>query len=341
MWWQPQWHEFPGWLAFLVAAALLLVLVRAGDRRRRLNPKQIDDSVGEVGCGNCGYDVRGLPGHICPECGSDLNEVGRFTARFMRWQKAPPLLRGLAWTVGCFFVLGLVTLCYLLNYGTSHFSQVEVSETYFSSIDPETSMMGEQVLLMREELRRDWVRRMGFNAEELVDDNWKRVALYPVPEGRFAELAGLQWTGPIGLPMVPDEMAWDRPEVAPIFEMEGEVAETDEIDWAPVAAKLAAKLALDPADPATAALPAHLIMSGSEWPRGMERVDASPALSIEFNKQLWYPQVLPVRWKSSQTLVWLPLAIMGGLALLVWAVGLRSALRKRPVVNQQAFEPIV
>src|SRR4051812_17324269 len=27
-------------------------------------------------CGRCGYDVRGLPTFTCPECGSDLREVG-------------------------------------------------------------------------------------------------------------------------------------------------------------------------------------------------------------------------------------------------------------------------
>jgi hypothetical protein len=27
-------------------------------------------------CGRCGYDVRKLPSHICPECGSDLRRVG-------------------------------------------------------------------------------------------------------------------------------------------------------------------------------------------------------------------------------------------------------------------------
>lgn len=27
-------------------------------------------------CGRCGYDVRGLPSSICPECGSDLKTVG-------------------------------------------------------------------------------------------------------------------------------------------------------------------------------------------------------------------------------------------------------------------------
>ena len=31
----------------------------------------------ELGCGKCGYNVRGLPSSTCPECGSDLELVGR------------------------------------------------------------------------------------------------------------------------------------------------------------------------------------------------------------------------------------------------------------------------
>lgn len=31
---------------------------------------------GEMGCGKCGYAVRGASGLACPECGADLREVG-------------------------------------------------------------------------------------------------------------------------------------------------------------------------------------------------------------------------------------------------------------------------
>ncbi len=31
----------------------------------------------DLGCGKCGYNVYGLPTPICPECGSNLDEVGR------------------------------------------------------------------------------------------------------------------------------------------------------------------------------------------------------------------------------------------------------------------------
>lgn len=38
---------------------------------RRASPK-----VTEPSCRACGYAVRGLPSFTCPECGSDLREVG-------------------------------------------------------------------------------------------------------------------------------------------------------------------------------------------------------------------------------------------------------------------------
>jgi hypothetical protein len=34
----------------------------------------------ELCCGKCGYNVRGLPSSTCPECGSDLDVVGRVPA---------------------------------------------------------------------------------------------------------------------------------------------------------------------------------------------------------------------------------------------------------------------
>jgi len=42
-------------------------------------------------CGNCGYNVHGLPTSVCPECGSDLDIVGRVhprTARRKRIERA-------------------------------------------------------------------------------------------------------------------------------------------------------------------------------------------------------------------------------------------------------------
>ena len=35
-------------------------------------------------CGRCGYDVRGLPTTICPECGGDLERFGRVRQEHVR-----------------------------------------------------------------------------------------------------------------------------------------------------------------------------------------------------------------------------------------------------------------
>ncbi|MDB5321315.1 MAG: Adenylate cyclase [Phycisphaerales bacterium] len=62
------------WIALgvMVLAALLLAaaLVGFAIRQRGLAGRA------EASCGRCGYDVRGLPTFFCPECGSDLREVG-------------------------------------------------------------------------------------------------------------------------------------------------------------------------------------------------------------------------------------------------------------------------
>jgi hypothetical protein len=52
----------------LLSGAALVALVWLFIRRRR--------SVAEASCGKCGYFVVGLSGFICPECGSNLAEVG-------------------------------------------------------------------------------------------------------------------------------------------------------------------------------------------------------------------------------------------------------------------------
>lgn len=53
---------------FLVLIPVILGLVWAWYRRPR--------PATEPQCGKCGYNIRGLPSPICPECGSDLRKVG-------------------------------------------------------------------------------------------------------------------------------------------------------------------------------------------------------------------------------------------------------------------------
>ncbi|MHC4444840.1 MAG: hypothetical protein ACYTA5_19760 [Planctomycetota bacterium] len=60
-----------GWLAFLFF--VLLVVAAAVVLLWRFWGAKADDTPA---CGRCGYIVKGLPSFTCPECGSDLREVG-------------------------------------------------------------------------------------------------------------------------------------------------------------------------------------------------------------------------------------------------------------------------
>lgn len=55
-------------LLLIVGVPTVLLVILIMRRRSR--------HVGEPACGKCGYAVRGLPTFTCPECGSDLREVG-------------------------------------------------------------------------------------------------------------------------------------------------------------------------------------------------------------------------------------------------------------------------
>jgi hypothetical protein len=77
-----------------MATGTLALVVLRGRRR--------PDTAAPV-CGKCGYDVRGLPGNVCPECGSDLNVVG-----IRRPGDREPLAAGwrlAAWTVFVFLTV--------------------------------------------------------------------------------------------------------------------------------------------------------------------------------------------------------------------------------------------
>ncbi|NBC10538.1 MAG: hypothetical protein GVY24_02235 [Planctomycetes bacterium] len=55
-------------LLALIAAGITLIILGLVGRKPRLS----DGGV----CGKCGYSVKGLSALNCPECGSDLREVG-------------------------------------------------------------------------------------------------------------------------------------------------------------------------------------------------------------------------------------------------------------------------
>ena len=92
------------WPVYVALAWLVVQLAYEGSRWRRLNPTVVPDPGDEARCGKCGYDVRGLPGSICPECGSDLDEVGRVAPSYGRWQKVPRVLRGFVFLLVCLAV---------------------------------------------------------------------------------------------------------------------------------------------------------------------------------------------------------------------------------------------
>ena len=79
----------------VIALAVLtgLVLVAATWWRRGWGRRR----VAEPSCGRCGYSVRGLASFNCPECGSDLREVGIVTPAMGRG--AGPLVWAALWTL--------------------------------------------------------------------------------------------------------------------------------------------------------------------------------------------------------------------------------------------------
>ncbi len=60
----------------LVAATIAVLMIRRGHRRTTDGPPL---------CGRCRYEVTGLPTASCPECGSDLDEVGVIRDRRAAW----------------------------------------------------------------------------------------------------------------------------------------------------------------------------------------------------------------------------------------------------------------
>jgi hypothetical protein len=82
-------------------------------------PKSDLDPAAPI-CGKCGYCVRGISELTCPECGSDLREVGIFPANQKRL--ASRSLKLIAWSIA--FPLLAVGLSLLLLYTVLPFSQM-------------------------------------------------------------------------------------------------------------------------------------------------------------------------------------------------------------------------
>jgi hypothetical protein len=79
-------------IAFVVLVGIAGVLIFHFVRQRRAAAQG-----GDPVCGQCGYNVRGLPTFTCPECGSDLRTVGIVTPG----QRRPlgRLARAVIWTL--------------------------------------------------------------------------------------------------------------------------------------------------------------------------------------------------------------------------------------------------
>jgi hypothetical protein len=60
-------------------------------------------------CGKCGYDVRGLPSDICPECGSNLDVVGRVQHRTLKQRR----VRRAVWFAILMPLLGVIAMPWL------------------------------------------------------------------------------------------------------------------------------------------------------------------------------------------------------------------------------------
>ena len=80
----------------LVAMLGVMVYFALADRTAARRPGFEADAVM---CKRCGYDTRGLPGGVCPECGGDLSIVGTIAAARRRWPRSVALVVPVAWTL--------------------------------------------------------------------------------------------------------------------------------------------------------------------------------------------------------------------------------------------------
>lgn len=61
-------------------------------------------------CGKCGYAARGLSTFICPECGSDLREVGIVRPEQRGTFPWHLLSKLVLWSVGCYITMVAIML---------------------------------------------------------------------------------------------------------------------------------------------------------------------------------------------------------------------------------------
>ncbi len=143
------------WIVYAAVGVLLVYLAWYGGGRRKLTPREIAQAdAAVIVCAMCGYNVRGLPGQICPECGSDLDEVGRLTPAFRRWQKQPSAVRFGVWTK---VVLLVGALTFVIAASTYLLMQQRLTDRY---------TLGAPALVEMGYLKRTTIRERG------VIDRW-------------------------------------------------------------------------------------------------------------------------------------------------------------------------
>jgi hypothetical protein len=119
-----------GFLEILILSALAIAVAFVVIVRRR-RPRALSTAghtaPNDPRCGKCGYIVRGVPSLHCPECGSDLREVGIVTPAHRR--AAGPFPHAVIWTL--VLLLVAVPVAGLLIQALPHWRQYTTSRVVF------------------------------------------------------------------------------------------------------------------------------------------------------------------------------------------------------------------
>ena len=326
MWWHPPGDELPIWLAFVVACGLLVALVFLGNRRRQMSPVQAKAQAGEVHCGQCGYDVRGLPGDTCPECGSDLNKVGRFSLRFRRWQKMPPLLRLVGWTVGCLLVFGFFAKLYDVRYRPETTRWRNVVETYFQPTGGES---GELLMVRSTKSGTEFGRRNIETPGGSLRRVDREIELHRPSADRLNAALALRMHPESEAARLPDGKPFLPVGETKLFGVVGEEESLDATDW-PAVLEQHADESLS--DEERADLEKLIVWESASSRRQSEIVLDNPDLrNSEWAGDGWDTFRLYVTTKQGFAWNWRPMAWMGTAIGLTWLTGLAAVLRRRPI----------
>jgi hypothetical protein len=289
-------HMHLNWLWLLLPILLGAAVLQATLRGR------VRHAANEPQCGKCGYNVTGLPGTVCPECGSDLGVVG--IKHPGQWVPASRWVRALGWTA----FVGLAVLLPLLQV------MVEL-RPYLPSVHDAT-------------MSRDFglPESGAYNGIELTA-HARAVTRRPLPPPQKVTLTlvlkdGRRATQQIGLE---DLSQWDAPRFTAWMKNAGVVAPQDallaEARW--VRADVERRLKA-PAEGA-ASFPGGYGSGGYGTSTYSSTIDTQgPFLANSDNRTV---TVQPARWQ-----LFLPFSV----AVLVWLVGLVWIVRRKPALSSPA-----